>query len=109
MLNYFLNPIKNDYANFKGRTGRKAFWMYILVYFILSIIAGVIDGIIGIQIIGTIVSLALILPSISISARRMHDVGKSGWFSIIPFYNIYLLIQPSEEGTNKWGAQPTDN
>lgn len=109
MLGYFLNPIKNDYANFKGRTGRKAYWMFILVYVILSIVVSIVESILETTLISMIFSLVLLLPTLSIGVRRMHDVGKSGWFVLVPLYNLYLHIQPSEEGTNKWGDKPQDN
>lgn len=52
--------------------------------------------------------LATIIPYLAIGVRRMHDVGKSGWFILIPLYNFILAVTQSEPGVNKWGA-PQDN
>ena len=58
--------------------------------------------------ISNIYSLALLLPGICVAIRRMHDVGKSGWFILIPFYNLYLLCTESEKGVNKYGPNPKE-
>ncbi|MGP2569682.1 DUF805 domain-containing protein [Ornithobacterium rhinotracheale] len=100
---YFVNVLKNDYANFKGRTNRKAYWIFVGINLVISIILGIIDGITGLPILGLLFSLATLVPSIAIGVRRMHDVGKSGWFLLIPFYNLYLAIQPSD-AANQYGA-----
>jgi uncharacterized membrane protein YhaH (DUF805 family) len=47
--------------------------------------------------------LALFIPSIAVGCRRMHDVGRSGWFQLIPIYNLILALTPSNPGTNKYG------
>lgn len=48
-------------------------------------------------------SLVLLLPTISAGVRRMHDVGKSGWFLLIPIYNIILAATDSQREPNQWG------
>lgn len=100
---YFLEVLKSKYATFNGRAKREEYWYFVLFNFILSFILGFIDGIIGMYVLSGLYSLAVLVPSIAIGVRRMHDVGKSGWFLLIPFYNIYLAIQPSE-GANQYGA-----
>jgi uncharacterized membrane protein YhaH (DUF805 family) len=47
--------------------------------------------------------LALFIPSIAVGCRRMHDVGRSGWFQLVPIYNLILALTPSNPGTNKYG------
>ncbi|WP_252306627.1 DUF805 domain-containing protein, partial [Vibrio splendidus] len=54
------------------------------------------------SLIETIYSIAVFLPSLAVGVRRMHDAGKSGWFLLIPFYNLYLACTDSENGENKW-------
>jgi len=50
--------------------------------------------------VGNLVSLITLLPSIAVAIRRMHDVGKSGWFILVPIYNLILLVTPSKPGVN---------
>ena len=56
--------------------------------------------------IADIYSLAVLVPSIAVAIRRMHDIGKSGWFILIPFYNLYLFSIEGEKGTNEYGPNP---
>lgn len=99
----FVDALKN-YANFKGRTGRKAFWIFILINFGISIVLGMIGKAINFVLLSSIFQLAVLVPSLAIGARRMHDVGKSGWFILIPFYGLYLAIQKGEPNENTWGS-----
>jgi len=55
---------------------------------------------------GTIVTLPLIIPSIAVGVRRMHDVGKSGWFILIPIYNLILAATEGDKGDNQYGPDP---
>ncbi len=105
IVNYFLKVVK-DYKNFSGRARRKEFWMYALAYFILSIIVGVVANMINFPFLTTILTLVLLVPSIAVGVRRMHDVGKSGWFILIPFYNIYLCVIEGDKGSNEYGTDP---
>jgi uncharacterized membrane protein YhaH (DUF805 family) len=50
--------------------------------------------------------LAVLIPSIAVGVRRMHDVGKSGWFLLIPIYNLILALSEGEKGDNKYGPDP---
>ena len=56
-----------------------------------------------------IVSLALFLPSLAVSWRRMHDVGKSGFFSFVPIYNLILSLRQGETGPNEYGPDPIES
>ena len=82
----------NRYGDFSGRATRKEFWTFYLFYIVTNVVA----GFAGSSLIENLVTLGLITPLIACGARRMHDVGKSGWFQLIPFYNLYLLVQPSQ-------------
>jgi len=57
-------------------------------------------------IIAAIFSLAMLVPSIAVAVRRMHDVGKSGWFVLIPIYNLILALTPGQIGPNEYGPDP---
>lgn len=94
MFSSFIGSL-NKYVDFSGRATRKEFWSFVFFYYLFSFLAGLFDGIMGIDLVGNLVLLGLILPYISCAARRMHDVGKSGWFMIVPFYNLILALSPS--------------
>jgi uncharacterized membrane protein YhaH (DUF805 family) len=81
----------SKYAVFSGRATRREFWTFYLFYLVVNFAA----GFVGSPLVENLVTLGLITPLVACGARRMHDVGKSGWFQLIPFYNLYLLIQPS--------------
>lgn len=82
----------SKYAVFSGRATRKEFWTFYLFYIVSNVVA----GFVGSSLFENLVTLGLITPLIACGARRMHDVGKSGWFQLIPLYNLYLLVQPSQ-------------
>lgn len=101
-------PLKK-FADFEGRARRKEYWMFFLFNLIIGMIAGLIDGIItpdGVGYLGLIFQLAVLIPSIAVAIRRMHDVGKSGWFILIPIYNLILALTEGEKGTNQYGPDP---
>ena len=94
-MEYFINPIKNHYVDFEGKVTRKPFWMFMLISTIISIVLTIIGGIIQLPIIGSIFSLAILLPSLAIGARRLHDINKSGWWQLlwlIPIIGWIILI-----------------
>ncbi len=85
----------SNYTNFSGRATRPEFWWFIAFIFLVDVLSAILDGILGIGFISSLSFLVLLLPTISVSVRRMHDVGKSGWFLLVPIYNLYLYCQPS--------------
>jgi uncharacterized membrane protein YhaH (DUF805 family) len=98
----YLDPITNHYFDFEGVTGRRAFWMFVLFNFIVSLVLSVVLSIVHLQPLSYLYSLAVLLPSIGLGVRRMHDIGKSGWWLLVAFipvlgwfYLIYLYCQPS--------------
>ena len=105
-MNWFLKVVKDNYANFNGRARRKEYWMYYLFYVILCTVANVIDRVIGMQVLSGLLGLALLVPTLAVGVRRIHDTGKSGWFILVPFYNLYLLITEGDKGDNEYGADP---
>lgn len=117
-MEWFLKVVKEHYADFNGRARRKEYWMYILVYgiiytvlyilgivlaFISSTIASIVLGLLG------LFSLAVLVPTIAVAVRRMHDVGKSGWFILIPIYSLILLLTEGDKGENEYGSDPKAN
>jgi uncharacterized membrane protein YhaH (DUF805 family) len=126
-MNYYLNALRN-YALFSGRARRSEYWYFVLFNAIFSLLAGVLDHLLGTSfIINTIngpidfyygycylvYALIVFLPSLAVLVRRLHDVGKSGWFfliSLIPIVGaiwlLVLLFTDSVEGLNKYGLNP---
>jgi len=109
-MHWFIEPIKNQYADFSGRTGREAYWMFVLFAFLLQIAITIVGGLVGVELLAFVFALLTIVPSIAICARRLHDIGKSGWWqliAIIPLVGIIVLIvwlasKADAEG-NKYG------
>ena len=83
------------YVDFSGRATRKEFWTFVFFYYLAAIIGGFLDGLMGTGFAGPLLVAGLSLPYISCAARRMHDVGKSGWFMIFPFFNVILALSQS--------------
>ena len=101
--------VLKKYVVFDGRSRRKEYWMFALINLIISIGAGAVGGVMGAgDALGNLYSLAVLLPSIAVGIRRMHDVGKSGWFILIPIYNIILAIREGDKGDNEYGEDPKD-
>lgn len=69
-------------------------------------VVGFIGGLIHFPLLSTIVMLGFLVPNIAVGVRRMHDVGKSGWFILIPIYNLVLAVTEGQKGDNQYGADP---
>jgi uncharacterized membrane protein YhaH (DUF805 family)/Flp pilus assembly protein TadD len=120
-MNWYLQVLKK-YAEFSGRARRKEYWMFTLFNIIFLIIANILDNILGtaIEDMGyglfyILYTLAILIPGLAVSVRRLHDVGKSGWMiliSLIPIIGLIwlfvLLVTDSNPGENKYGANPKE-
>lgn len=91
------------YATFTGRASKSEYWYFYLFYIIAYVAGMILDSSAGSQVIQFLFIAPLWMPQIAVGVRRMHDVGRSGWFLLIPIYNIVLLCSASEPGTNKYG------
>ena len=105
-----VRTVFGKYIAFDGRAGRSEYWYWVLFVVIVSIVLSIVDSMFGLMvgtsgILSTLFGLATVVPSVAVAIRRMHDVGKSGWFVLIPLYNLYLAIQPSD-GPNAYGSAP---
>ena len=120
-MKWFVKCLK-QYADFGGRARRTEFWMFVLFNIIFSVVASLIDRAIGFKIgaiqmgiIGLIYSLAVLIPALAVSVRRLHDIGKSGWMiliNLIPFIGwiwfIVLMVKDSQPGENQYGPNPKE-
>ena len=97
-----------NYSNFRGRTKRQDFWLWYLFTVLLTIPTAILDSLIfpSHSYIGNATGLFLVIPFIAACTRRMHDVGKRGWWILIPFANLFLLVQPSGPD-NEFDPAPT--
>lgn len=113
-MEWYLKVLKN-YVGFQGRARRKEYWMFFLFNFIIVLVLSVLQIILRIHysILTDLYSLAVLLPSLAVSVRRLHDTGKSGWWiliGVIPIIgDIILLIFYCLDGDaneNKYGPNP---
>ena len=110
-MNYYLAVLKK-YAVFSGRAKRKEYWMFLLFNIIIAIGIGIIEGVIGSPgVLGMLYSLAIVIPGIAVSIRRLHDTGKSGWLLLIGFIPllgaialIIFMCQDSQVDSNQYGS-----
>ena len=108
-MSWFLKALKN-YAGFSGRSQRKEYWFFFLFYFIFLIVAMIIDGVTGLLYVVTgLLGLALLIPTLSVTCRRLHDTGRTGWWQLlllVPFGGIVIIIfmcLDSHPEENKYG------
>lgn len=116
-MNWYLKVLK-QYVDFSGRARRTEYWMFALMSFLFSITLALIDYLMGTMVMGSgilsgLYSLAVLIPGLAVTARRLHDIGKSGkWFFIafIPvvgaIWLLVLLVTNGQVGENKYGADP---
>lgn len=119
-MNWYLDTLKNKYADFSGRARRTEYWMFMLFHFIvifvlafLSFLMAEFTSINILMVTLPIYVLATFIPALAITIRRLHDTGKSGWYyllSFIPYVGGLILliftVQDSEPMHNNWGANP---
>lgn len=115
MIEWALLPLKR-YADFQGRSRRKEYWSFVLGTWIVAIVLSIVEGILGFS--GTVggaygpltalLYLAVLVPSIAVAVRRVHDQDKSGWFILIPIYNLVLMFLEGTKGPNRFGPDPKD-
>jgi len=114
-MNWYLKVL-NQYADFSGRARRKEYWMFtlistLIVWGIQLITIGLdLDTFVYIQ---YIYSLLVLVPSLAVLVRRLHDIGKSGWYFLIifiplagPIWLLVLLCMEGEGRPNQWGENP---
>jgi len=123
-MEYMLMPLKR-YLDFSGRSRRKEFWLFYLLWIVGFFVIMYLDsalglggtstgyaegGSVGFAMTGGILTYlymaAMFIPFLAVSIRRMHDQDKSGWFILIPIYGFILLFIEGTRGPNRFGPDP---
>ncbi|ARD20894.1 MULTISPECIES: DUF805 domain-containing protein [Shewanella] len=121
-MDWYIKVLKN-YINFKDRARRKEYWFFVLFNVIAGILLGILDNITGTLnpetgygLLSGIYSLAVFLPALGVSVRRLHDTDRSGWWlliALIPFIGafvlLYFFVSDSQSETNRFGPNPKGN
>jgi len=115
-FDWYLKCIKGHYADFDGRARRTEYWMFYLVNILVFIALAILIGVLqtpSLMILYVIYALATLLPSLAVSVRRMHDLGKSGWWVLIALvpaiggiWFFVLTVLAGTVGSNQYGADP---
>ena len=118
-MDWFLGALKK-YAVFEGRARRREYWFFVLFAVLIQVVLNVVDRMLGmysaengIGILGGLFSLAILIPSLAVGARRLHDTGRSGWWLLIwlvPVIGwivlIIFFVLDSHPGSNQYGPNP---
>jgi len=118
-MDWYLGVLK-QYAVFKGRARRKEYWFFILFNLIASLVltvvdfmTGSLDAELGMGLLSGLYSLAVLIPSLAVTVRRLHDTGRTGWWlliGLIPLIGAIVLLVfmllDSQPGDNEYGANP---
>ncbi|QDH78655.1 DUF805 domain-containing protein [Echinicola soli] len=119
----YYKKVLSQYADFNGRARRKEYWMFalfnLLVLIVLSIVAVMLSMVLSSELPYILLfgayTLAIIIPSLAVAVRRLHDIGKSGWMylvGLIPMIGgiwlLVLLVTEGEHGANQYGEDPKE-
>lgn len=115
MIDWYLKAIRDNYSNFSGRARRSEYWYFLLCNLLIAMLLGLLVALLGTigMVLYVFYGLAVLIPSLALVSRRLHDVGKSGWFyfiGLIPVIgSIWLLVLFCTEGNigpNQYGEDP---
>lgn len=114
-INWFIDPIKNHYFDFEGRASRQQFWMFTLSTWLFAVALFLIEKVLHTEMLNNLFGLLTFIPATAIGARRLHDIGRSGWWQLIllvPVIGLILLIVwevgEGDVGANAYGQDPLD-
>lgn len=120
MVDWAKKVVVENYANFEGRARRSEFWYYNLLYFIVSLGITILVYVFGegstlgtaFNLLSTVLSLGLLVPSLAVGARRLHDINKSGWWQLLSLTIIGIILllvwwfQEGDRHSNEYGEDP---
>jgi uncharacterized membrane protein YhaH (DUF805 family) len=110
-----VRTVLNKYADFSGRASRSEYWWWVLAYVIAYVVVAIVSGILGkfAMVLPVLLALAVFVPSLAVSVRRLHDVDKSGWWlliGLVPLVGfivlLYFTVQQGTSGPNQYGEDP---
>jgi uncharacterized membrane protein YhaH (DUF805 family) len=112
-MEWYVKVLRN-YAEFEGRARRMEYWMFILVNLVILFMLGVLEFLFGLSgTLASLYSLAILIPGIAVSVRRLHDTDRSGWWILIgfiPLLGILVLLvfycTGGDPGDNDFGPDP---
>ncbi len=118
-MSWFLLALKK-YATFRGRSRRSEYWFFVLFYLLIAVALAVLDVLLGtfseddgLGLFSGLFALAMLLPTLAVGVRRLHDIGRTGWWLLIafvpivgPIVLIVFAVKDSEPGTNAYGPNP---
>lgn len=112
-MEWYIKVLEN-YVNFEGRARRMEYWMFVLINFFITIGIGLLQSLLGMgEILTTVYGLAILIPMIAVSVRRLHDSGRTGWWILlyfIPVLGTLILIIffcfQGDAGDNEYGPDP---
>lgn len=108
-MDWYMGVLKK-YTVFDGRARRKEYWMFFLFNFIISFAISFVLGLLHLGLLASMISmvymLAILLPSIAVGIRRMHDTNHSGWWLLVPLVNLIFACTDSQPGPNQYGPNP---
>jgi uncharacterized membrane protein YhaH (DUF805 family) len=121
-MNWYLKVLRN-YTDFKGRARRKEYWFFMMFNMVFLIVAIIIDNVLGtlpdefpFGLFYLLYVLAIFIPGLAVTVRRLHDIGKSGWYYfviLIPFIGgiwlLVLLLTDSIPGENQYGLNSKES
>ena len=120
-MSWYLEVLKK-YAVFNGRARRMEYWMFILFNIIITVVLALIDYLTGtfspragVGLLGGLYALAVLIPSLAVTVRRLHDIGRTGWWILIGLIPVIggivlliFMVLDSESGTNEYGPNPKE-
>ena len=110
-MNWYLGVLKK-YAVFGGRARRKEYWFFLLLNFLIGAILTTVDVVAGTGVLGTLYMLGVLIPSIAVTVRRLHDTNHSGWWlfiGLVPLIGLIVVLVfmlQDSQGENEYGPSP---
>jgi uncharacterized membrane protein YhaH (DUF805 family) len=110
-MEWYIKVLKN-YAVFEGRASRQEYWMFVLFNIIISICLSIVSRLLKSvtktdqDVLGAVYNLAVLVPSIAVAIRRMHDTGRNGWWCIVPIAGLIFACEAGQAEANKYGPDP---